>query len=577
MFLTAFLLAALFLGGGTPADAAPQSTFTVNTTTDAPDAQPGNGICETAIGNGICTLRASIMEANGHPGADIIQLPAGAYKLTRVGEDYTALNGDLDITESLGIYGVGALSTIIDGNGVVTQDRVMETSNGSALSIFDLSIRGGVSQDLGGGIFNQNQSTLTLTNTNVSFNSTNGDGGGVASFGPLRVTNSVVSANLAKNGGGIYASKELKLTGSTISGNRATEDGGGIASPAVPWLNNSTISGNRADGRGGGIYSGNVFLNNVTIVSNVADDDNNDAADGGGIYTFKDGIDMRNTIIANNYHRSTLTPLPLPDDCKAKGIGGSYNLIETLTGCPVNNAHQITGQDPQLGPLQNNGGTTQTHALNASSPAIDAGDPSGCKEQISDVLLMTDQRGAPRHVDGDNNRSPICDMGAFEYGGGATNPTSTPTKTSTNPPPTVTKTVTATVTRTATKPPPTATRTATKLAPATATPTNTRTATPTGGCTTKPGKPSLLAPPNNKALNKVKVKLDWTDVPCATKYKVRVMQDGKDGPFVDQKTVTVSQHKTGDMLQGHTYFWLVKACNSHGCAKSETRTFTVKP
>jgi hypothetical protein len=69
--------------------------------------------------------------------------------------------------------------------------------------------------------------------------------------------------------------------------------------------------------------------------------------------------------------------------------------------------------DPLLGPLQNNGGPTQTHALLARSPAIDAGNPSGCRDQFG-AALTTDQRGFPRFVDGNNDGAVRCDIGAFE-------------------------------------------------------------------------------------------------------------------------------------------------------------------
>ena len=50
--------------------------FTVNSTVDAVDANPGDGVCETAPGNGACTLRAAVQEANDLPGMDEINVPA---------------------------------------------------------------------------------------------------------------------------------------------------------------------------------------------------------------------------------------------------------------------------------------------------------------------------------------------------------------------------------------------------------------------------------------------------------------------------------------------------------------------
>jgi hypothetical protein len=78
--------------------------------------------------------------------------------------------------------------------------------------------------------------------------------------------------------------------------------------------------------------------------------------------------------------------------------------------CNFSNSGDRNNTDPMLGPLQNNGGPTQTMALPSGSPAIDAGNPSGCKDG-SGHLLTTDQRGYPRH---DPEDTAGCDMAAYE-------------------------------------------------------------------------------------------------------------------------------------------------------------------
>ncbi len=84
------------------------TTLVVNSTVDAPDAVPGDGMCATL--SGLCTLRAAIMEANMLPGADTITLPAGIYTLA----DTTNL---LQIGGELTIVGAGAANTVVDGSG----------------------------------------------------------------------------------------------------------------------------------------------------------------------------------------------------------------------------------------------------------------------------------------------------------------------------------------------------------------------------------------------------------------------------------------------------------------------------
>ena len=84
--------------------------------------------------------------------------------------------------------------------------------------------------------------------------------------------------------------------------------------------------------------------------------------------------------------------------------------------CTVNGGG-VTFAIPQLGPLQNNGGPTQTHALLSGSPAIDGGNPNGCRNQFG-VLLLKDQPGLRRTVDGNRDGTARCDIGAVEFGSG---------------------------------------------------------------------------------------------------------------------------------------------------------------
>ncbi|MDB4881604.1 MAG: polymorphic outer membrane protein, partial [Gemmatimonadetes bacterium] len=127
------------------------ATVTVNSTADAVDANPGDGLCATVTG--VCTLRAAIQEANALPGDDVISLPPGTYTLTiaGAGED-AAARGDLDITSNVSIQGGGFVgTTIIDGNGGVTGDRVFHVMHGAKADFGGVTIQGGRVHDSGGG------------------------------------------------------------------------------------------------------------------------------------------------------------------------------------------------------------------------------------------------------------------------------------------------------------------------------------------------------------------------------------------------------------------------------------------
>jgi CSLREA domain-containing protein len=156
-FLTCALTVAavlLVLSGVVPAAAA---TFTVNRTLDAVDARPGDGVCETAPGNRICTLRAAIQESNARPGADTINLPAGTYTLTLqvAGHEDLAVNGDLDITDALSVVGAGASGTIItigDPGPPLELERIFDIHGPITVTIRGVTLlRGGRRDGVGAG------------------------------------------------------------------------------------------------------------------------------------------------------------------------------------------------------------------------------------------------------------------------------------------------------------------------------------------------------------------------------------------------------------------------------------------
>ena len=115
------------------------ATLVVNSTADANDDSPGDGVCATSGGQ--CTLRAAIEEANALAGSDAITLPTGTYTLALagLGED-SSVTGDLDITSDLTINGAGAATTIIDGGAI---DRVFHILSGATAAIDDVTITNG--------------------------------------------------------------------------------------------------------------------------------------------------------------------------------------------------------------------------------------------------------------------------------------------------------------------------------------------------------------------------------------------------------------------------------------------------
>jgi len=253
----------------------------------------------------------------------------------------------------------------------------------------------------------------------VSSNGCTDQGAGIFGGTPVTITRSTISGNHTPDqGGGIFSDGPLTITSSTISGNMSTGDQGGgifIENGALTIVN-STISGNSASQSGGGIFNNPPLgsANAVRILNTTISA--NSASTGGGVFTFNPGvIGLRNTLLAANSDQSGS-----PD---AGGMLGSegYNLIGNTAGATIagDTTGNITGQAPGIGSLADNGGPTETHALLAGSPALDAGDPSGCVD-ASGAALTTDQRGAPRP------QGPRCDIGSVE-GTGSAGPTTTTT------------------------------------------------------------------------------------------------------------------------------------------------------
>ena len=211
----------------------------------------------------------------------------------------------------------------------------------------------------------------------VQISDNSGWGGVYAGGGDLSIVNSTISGNLANTGtgGGIYAESldDLSIVNSTISGNSAnTGTGGGIYnSNSSLRITNSTITGNSADS-GGGIYNEGSLGASVVEISNTI---LNAGASGENIF--------------NN--SGTVTSL-------------GYNLSSDDAGGYLTGPGDQINIDPLLGPLQNNGGPTFTHALLPGSPAIDAGDPNFSPPP------SIDQRGCPF----DRVFNGRIDIGSFE-------------------------------------------------------------------------------------------------------------------------------------------------------------------
>ena len=376
--------------------------------------------------------------------------------------------GELYVSKDVTIDGPGADQLTVDA---FHQSRVLTIESSRTVAISGLTITGGFTSYRGAGI--NNAGTLTINSCEIRGNSSTHDfGGGIFNGGSLTIENSTISDNSVTStdvvgGGGIanyeyFGRATLSINNSTISGNSASGSGqgGGIwNSFGNVSITNSTISGNSAPETGGGgiiTRNGDVSISNTTISGNSA-------RTGGGIFNNGDStIWFQNNILKTGPSGANIV----------NGVSSlGYNLSNDNGGGSLTGPGDQINTDPMLGPLQDNGGPTFTHALLPGSPAIDMGDPN------FPVPPDYDQRG-PGFLRVVNGR---IDIGAFEVQDvGTPTPTVTPTATATA---TATPTATATATFT---PTPTATATATPTATATATFTPSPTATPTATATARP-------------------------------------------------------------------------------------------
>lgn len=219
----------------------------------------------------------------------------------------------------------------------------------------------------------------------------------------------------AYGGGFRHGNGDLTLSHTVFSNNRSEFQGGafwrgGSDTENYPaLLTNVTFYNNRAAkddtsevGLGGAIAgAGNLLCTNCTMMNNYAGEF------AGAIYNEHE-MTVKNSLIISN---TANNQWQIDQQCYQylTDGGGNMQFPDKLTDADEDNScfQTATIADPKLGSLADNGGPTETLALNDGSPAIDAGQADGCPK--------FDQRGAERPVDGDSDGSTACDVGAYEF------------------------------------------------------------------------------------------------------------------------------------------------------------------
>jgi hypothetical protein len=416
--------------------AAPSSPYTltaVDNTTDGATGLPviAAGDNLTIVGNGDIIGRST---ASGTPAFRLLDVAAGA---TLTLQNLTLTNGLASgsgvSAQGGAIYSQGALTL----NGVTVQNNKAQGSIG-AHGVSTISGNGGAGggggDAFGGGVYVAG-GTATLTNDTLSGNSAQGGQGGTGGLGggDPDVVGGPGGSGGDAFGGGVYVAEGIAtLTNDTLSGNSAQGGQGGVGG-IKEGSGQGGAGGSGGNGFGGGLCAvqGAITLTNDTLSGNHAqggfggnDNDGNGGnggnASGGGLFILGSStITLANTLIAQD----TLTAgggggfggsLGSAGSASGPDVSGSvtssdHDLVGDGTGSNLKggvNADQVGTSaspiNPLLGPLQNNGGPTQTMALLVNSPAIDAGDSA------ASGLPGTDQRGFARI------RGAAVDIGAYE-------------------------------------------------------------------------------------------------------------------------------------------------------------------
>jgi CSLREA domain-containing protein len=385
-----------------------------------------NSNADIRLDDGKCTLREAIDAANldKKSGSKSGECAAGSGTDTiSFASNYTITLGSQlpTITRPVTIIGKGATNTIIQANATpnVATWRVFQVAPNNnqyqgSLSLDGVTVRNGrcdgsctivgdILSNAGGGIYNSG--TLTVTNSVISdnFGGTPFGGGGIYNDGTLTVINSTFTRNIAiHDGGGILNyNGSATVINSIFSGNTADSEGagsysgGGISNDGIMSVTNSTFTGNIASYGGGLVDWETLTVTNSTIAGNIV------SGWGGGINSPSNTTTLKNTIVASNTGNTG-------GNCHGTITDGGNNLDSGNTCGWGSTNGSMSNTNPMLGSLAHNGGPTQTMALLAGSPAIDAGNASVCS---SSPVNGVDQRGMSRP------QGAGCDIGAYEYNG----------------------------------------------------------------------------------------------------------------------------------------------------------------
>jgi hypothetical protein len=417
------------------------TTISVTTTSDA-----GTGTGDCLHTDASCSLRQAVSAADTlSDDAATVILPAGTYTLT---------DGPLEVDPGSGstvaIAGMTAADTVISAGGA---SQVIAFASGTA-SATDVTFEDGDAASADGGCIDVGAAaTVSLKSTTVQDCTSGMDGGGISVEGSLSTMYTLIEDDSAADlGGGVAVLTASNITATVLLfGSPITDDtaalGGAVgvdpnpaATKSLVELTSTTVAGSTASESGGGVYataSGNttsefdVVLVDSTVSGNAA---SGAGATGGGVAAAGDSVyvmtdatiaDNQATTSGGDVSTSSASFVGTSNTIFAEGTAGNgqgdcsggslvsygYNL-DDQNNCGLDGPGDQINTDPDLGPLQDNGGAEDdegigalpTMALDVGSPAIGAGNP---ESMGVGACSSFDERATDRPAG-------ACDIGAYQ-------------------------------------------------------------------------------------------------------------------------------------------------------------------
>lgn len=339
------------------------------------------------------------------------------------GPNTVELGADIVVDDGTDPTYTGDADLVVDGNGHALDGAganrllVVDSADGD-LSLTDLTLREGRAAGDGGALLVDGGAWVEIDGVTFSYNEAGGDGGAVTTSGDGEVSASTFEGNIAEGDGGAIRARSMRpIATSTFVGNRARR-GGAVAIDADLYILDVTMTANVATQRGGALRAtGNRRTNVIAIYGTLA----------GNVAPVAANLDVP-TASLSVLATALADPAGGGTNCDPVRPVGATDSFSDDASCGTAGWAGSDGADALLGPLQDNGGPTETMEPAPQSPLVDVIDPLPYwAGPTLNCTTYDDQRGVTRPQDGNGRpetggtsygpygpNEAWCDIGAVE-------------------------------------------------------------------------------------------------------------------------------------------------------------------